>query len=227
MTAAKLLENVEHKVFQYSKNMCVQRLRIQCTVTSRAILFLKHLSFLKYIKANDYQSTQLADIISAMSRKLYINDKFYIIFYKFFKMAETLNLTYKENAEREQFLHLHPDVYGQSGTFRKPVLDGVHPTNKNGLAVTAVSNDKRYEYTVDYTKPKGVKRWWTFSGFLAMICVNKSKEKCKGKLHIKCPDLDHHDPQKPDKFNDPAKFDEKHYTFLSTVCRGILWSFPD
>ena len=126
-------------------------------------------------------------------------------------MAHKLDITYKEHdSEKETFNHLNPEIYGKSGIMRKPVLDGVYPNKRNGLQVTAVAENNRYEYDIDYTKPRGVARWWTVLGCLAMICRNKKKQKCKAKMHLKTTNLDYHNKDSPN-YNDPEKFNINNY----------------
>ena len=44
-----------------------------------------------------------------------------------------------------------------------------------------------------YRNQKGEKKCWNIAGYLMLFCVEKNRSsKCKAKMLLKCPDINHH-----------------------------------
>ena len=124
-------------------------------------------------------------------------------------MLEKLLKLTEETDEGETFKHLLPDVYGKTGTTQEPFLYGLHPTQKNHLACTAVCDGLVKEYTVFVRSQRGAKTYWNKDGYLNMICTEKYKaSKCPAKMLLKCPSLDHHNPDHPLFFDYDNKYNK-------------------
>ena len=94
-----------------------------------------------------------------------------------------------ENGEKK-FMHDRPEFWNNPGTYRRPTLTGVHPSNRDGFGASALSDGNNFEYVLATKTYRGERKFTDAHGNLRFRCVKRG---CPGKLLLDCTNNCWHD----------------------------------